>query len=72
MDFIKSHPKIYTYLDNDEAGKKATQLLRKSCPNLSDQSVHYSKHKDLNELLKSWRLKAPKKNIKPFKPRLRM
>lgn len=51
MDFIKLHPKVYCYLDNDEAGKKATQIIKELCPTVIDQSVHYTKYKDLNEHL---------------------
>lgn len=53
MDFIKSHQKIYTYLDNDEAGRKTTQQIETACSNsvVSDQSAHYAKNKDLNEYL---------------------
>lgn len=51
VDFIKSHQKIYTYLDNDEAGKKTTQIIKELCPTVIDQSVHYAKYKDLNEHL---------------------
>lgn len=51
MDFIKSHKQVYTYLDNDEAGKKATLSIQQSHPNVSDQSVKYINHKDLNDYL---------------------
>jgi hypothetical protein len=29
MDFLKSHREIYTYLDNDESGRKATGLIHR-------------------------------------------
>lgn len=51
MDFIKSHSKVYTYLDNDEAGEKATLEIKKVCPTVINQSVKYAKYKDLNEYL---------------------
>ncbi len=55
IDFIKSHAKVYTYLDNDEAGKKATQQInRLSCTHNYihiDKSTEYTKYKDLNEYL---------------------
>lgn len=49
--FIASHEQVYTYLDNDDAGRKATAELKAAYRNLSDQSGHYRQHKDLNEYL---------------------
>jgi hypothetical protein len=49
--FISSHQRIYTYFDNDDAGRKATAGLKAVCKNLSDQSVHYAGHNDLNAFL---------------------
>ncbi|WP_416996966.1 toprim domain-containing protein [Alistipes dispar] len=49
--FIASHEQVYTYLDNDDAGRRATAELKAACRNLSDQSGHYRQHKDLNEYL---------------------
>ncbi len=60
IDLIKSHPKVYTYLDNDEAGKTTTELLNKTCYALIDKSVKYTDHKDLNEYLCNTQ---PKQNI---------
>lgn len=51
INFIQSHSKVYTYLDNDEAGKKATEEIKSVCNSISDQSPKYSQHKDLNDLL---------------------
>ena len=42
-------------LDNDEAGRKATSELKAACRNISDQSVHYRPHNDLNDYLRSHR-----------------
>jgi DNA primase len=49
---------IYSYLDNDDAGKKATQRMRDAGLNILDQSNLYSAHnfKDFNDFL---RLKPP-------------
>lgn len=55
VPFIASHERVYTYLDNDEAGRKATTELKAACRNLSDQSVHYRLHNDLNDYLRSRR-----------------
>ena len=51
--FIDSHNTIITYLDNDNAGQKATAYLKSFCKNLIDKSSHYSEQKDLNDYLKS-------------------
>lgn len=55
IPFIASHEQVYTYLDNDEAGRKATTELKEACRNLSDQSVHYRQYNDLNDYLCSHR-----------------
>ena len=55
VPFIASHEWVYTYLDNDKAGRKATAELKAACRNLSDQSVHYRPHNDLNDYLRSRR-----------------
>lgn len=51
MDFLKSHEKIFTCLDNDEAGRKATELIKSACPSVNDRSAQYAGFKDLNEFL---------------------
>ena len=33
VPFIASHERVYTYLDNDEAGRKATAELKEACCN---------------------------------------
>ena len=53
VPFIASHERVYTYLDNDDAGRKATDELKKACRNLSDQSIHYRPYNDLNDYLRS-------------------
>ncbi len=55
VPFIALHERVYTYLDNDEAGRKATAELKEACRNHSDQSVHYRLHNDLNDYLRSHR-----------------
>lgn len=55
LPFIASHERVYTYLDNDEAGQKVTAELKAACRNLSDLSVHYRPHNDLNDYLRSRR-----------------
>lgn len=58
LPFIASHERVYAYLDNDEAGRKTTAKLKTACRNLSDRSMHYCRHKDLNEYLQE-RLRQP-------------
>ena len=55
VPFIASHEQVYAYLDTDEAGRKATAELKIVCRNLSDQSVHYRPHNDLNDYLRGRR-----------------
>ena len=49
IDFIKSYEKVYTYLDNDEGGRKATQLIKEVCKTHFDKSTDFANFKDLNE-----------------------
>jgi DNA primase len=52
MDFLKTHREIYTYLDNDDAGQKATQLIKSTCTSVNDRSAQYAGYKDLNDYLR--------------------
>jgi hypothetical protein len=52
MDFLKSHREIYTYLDNDEAGRKATELIHSANPTVCNRSTKYEGYKDLNDYLR--------------------
>jgi hypothetical protein len=51
MDFLKLHREIYTYLDNDDAGRTATQTIKSVCPSVHDRSERYAGFKDLNDFL---------------------
>jgi len=51
IPLMTSYPSIECFLDNDEAGRKAFELLKRSCPHIIDGSVRYQAHKDLNEWL---------------------
>lgn len=42
---------IFTFFDNDQAGRKAVQELQSTCNNVNDLSYFYSGSKDLNEYL---------------------
>lgn len=48
---LKLYNTVYTYFDNDTAGKKALKLLREHYTNIVDCSALYKEHKDLNEHL---------------------
>ena len=51
MDFLKRHGVIYTYLDNDDAGRKATKLIQSVHSNVYNRSTQYNEYKDLNDYL---------------------
>ncbi|GHT16734.1 hypothetical protein FACS189426_24420 [Bacteroidia bacterium] len=52
MDFLKTHKEIYTYLDNDDAGKKATELIQSVNSTVYNRSTKYAEYKDLNDYLR--------------------
>ena len=51
MNFLKKHQSIYTYLDNDEAGRKATELIKSANSTVYNRSTQYAEYKDLNDYL---------------------
>ena len=51
LDILKSYGHVCCFLDNDGAGRKATEEIRRQCVNVTDKAVHYLPHKDLNEFL---------------------
>lgn len=51
LPLLNKYQKIYLYLDNDPAGKKATQKLEELPMKIKDCSSTYSGLKDLNEKL---------------------
>ena len=51
MDFLKAHKEIYTYLDNDEGGRKATELIKSANSTVHNRSTKYAEFKDLNDYL---------------------
>ncbi len=48
---LTAYKSIWTFFDNDVAGKRAVQELQSTCNNVNDLSYFYSGHKDLNEYL---------------------
>ena len=55
VPFLARHRSIYTFLDNDDAGRKALAEIERLCPrsNVINQSDFYRGHKDLNDYLRS-------------------
>ena len=51
IPLITSYTSIECFLDNDVAGRKAFDQLKRSCPHVIDGFVRYQAHKDLNEWL---------------------
>ena len=51
VPLVTSYTSIECFLDNDEAGRKAFDQVKRSCPRIIDGSVCYQAHKDLNEWL---------------------
>jgi hypothetical protein len=51
MDFLKTHKEVYPYLDNDEAGRKASELIKSNCVSVNNRSERYVGFKDLNDYL---------------------
>ena len=62
VPFLARHRSIYTFLDNDDAGRKALSEIERLCPQskVIDQSDFYRRHKDLNDYLRSQR---PRKRV---------
>ena len=48
---VLGYSSIECFLDNDVAGRKALDQLKRSCTRIIDGSVRYQAHKDLNEWL---------------------
>jgi hypothetical protein len=65
---LTAYGSVATFLDNDEAGKRAVQEL-KNCCNVSDQAEFYAKYKDLNEYLNSKKLLPEKQVVEKQKRR---
>ena len=81
ISYLNNHQvsSIRTFLDNDDAGRRATQELIKAGFKVEDMSVHYGNFKDLNEYHVS-RVreqqkkleKTPKTNNKPKQVKLKI
>lgn len=51
LEPLKGYQSITCYLDTDTAGKTVLTDLKKHLPNVSDGSIFYKHHKDINEYL---------------------
>lgn len=51
LDYLNSHKEVYTFLDNDEGGRKTTELIKSTCINVYDQSGKFKEYKDINDIL---------------------
>ena len=62
VPFLARHRSIYTFLDNDDAGRKALSEIERLCPQskVINQSAFYCRHKDLNDYL---RWQQPRKRV---------
>ncbi|MBQ7964075.1 MAG: toprim domain-containing protein, partial [Alistipes sp.] len=50
---LRPYSRIGSFLDNDQAGQKAVESLKKMFGDrLRDMSKHYAEHKDLNDYLR--------------------
>jgi hypothetical protein len=63
MSFLKKHRVIYTYLDNDDAGRKATELIKSINSTVYNRSSQFAEYNDLNDYLRGKKqvIEKPKK-----------
>jgi hypothetical protein len=64
MDFLKSYKEIFTYFDNDDAGRKATKLMQSAHSTVYNRSIKYAEYKDVNDYLCGKKLIFEKKKSK--------
>ena len=65
LELLKDYEVIFPYLDNDPAGRQATDLYKTHHSSVNDQSYLYKTEKDFNELLM-------KKDLSFFDPRTKI
>jgi len=70
MDFLKSHKEIFTYLDNDDAGRKATEWIQSVHSTVYNCSTQFAGYKDLNDYLRGKKIEV-KPEVKKKKVGLR-
>ncbi len=54
-NLLKNYKKIELYFDNDEAGNRAVETLKKEFENVEDDRILYKDFKDLND----WAISSP-------------
>jgi DNA primase len=67
MIFLKNHREIYTYLDNDDAGRKATESIKSANLTVFNRSTQFAGYKDLNDFLtgkKQEQVKVKRKGLR--------
>ena len=64
---FEDYKNIELYFDNDEAGNRAVEILKKELNNAEDGRVLYSDFKDLNEYL----IQQTNEVQKQYKPRFK-
>jgi hypothetical protein len=69
INFLKTHKEVYTYLDNDDGGSKATELIKSNCVSVIDRSERYAGFKDLNDYLCQQPIIKPQEEQKTVKIR---
>ena len=55
-NFLENYKNIELYFDNDEAGNRAVETLKKEVENVEDGRILYKNFKDLND----WAMSSPK------------
>lgn len=48
---MMGYKEVESFLDNDDAGRKAFAVLKQMFPQIADGTARYREHKDLNEWL---------------------
>ena len=56
-NLIQNYQKVELYFDNDNAGKRAVEMIKSAGENIEDCRILYKNHKDLNEFLMSWEMR---------------
>lgn len=67
-EILKGYGHVCCFLDNDATGKCATEEIGRICAKVSDKSVHYLPHKDLNEFLQERIRAGQSRTDVPMKP----
>lgn len=70
LPFLERHAVIHTFLDNDEAGRKATAEIIRRCPRSQViEQAFYRDHKDVNDYLQARVKEQQRRDPAPKTPR---